>query len=272
MGKISAQAKEEYTDKLKDFKVELERLRESEYNLGTIARRERDKTGAGFLRVADENLNIVSYLVLMNNLSVAMLGIKNDAYLNEARKTCYKAIISIEDAVSNFIDVPYSEYEDRLEKLKNVDQKQRWTLIRKLGFAIQSVKEGFGENTKWRWSFAEIEARFAIVAKNLLDLKTLTAGLDPRAEFYRERQAHLKLVKKLLQSAADGYREKYELSTLRIDDFKLAINYLGALRRLNAIVGEPEEANDLKKKIDVWKSKMDQDIKKKESASKSGSI
>ena len=29
-----------------------------------------------------------------------------------------------------------------------------------------------------------------------------------------------------------------------------------------------EEANELKRKIDIWKSKMDQDIKKKESSAK----
>jgi len=269
VGKISAQAKEQYTEKLKEHKLKLEELRKTEQNLAAQARRDRENAGMTNLQLADTNLNIVSYLVLMNSLSVALLGIKNDAYLNEARKICYKAIINIEETVSNYIDVPFSEYEGKLEKIKDMNQVKRWTLVRKLGFSIQSVKDGFGENTKWKWSFVEIEARFAVVAKNLLDLKTLMAGLDPRAEFYQERFAHLKLVKKLLQKSADGYREKYELSTLRIDDFKLAINYLGGLRRLNALVGEPEEANDLKKKIDVWKLKMDQDIKKKESTAKS---
>ena len=269
MGKISAQAKEQYADKLKEHKQELDRLREKESNLNAKARASKDQAGVLNLSAADVNLNIVSYLVLMNNLSVALLGIKNDAYLNEARKTCYKAIINLENSVSNYIDVPFSEYENRLEKIASINEAKRWSLIKKMGFSIQAVKDGFGENTKWKWSFVEVEGRFAVVAKNLLDLKSLMSGLDPRAEFYQERYAHLKLVKRLLQTSADGYREKYELSTLRIDDFKLAINYLGSLRRLNALVGEPEEANELKRKIDIWKSKMDQDLKKKESSAKS---
>ena len=266
MGKISAHAKEQYTEKLKTYKQKLEELRQQEQDIATMARRDRPNAGMYNIQAADMNLNIVSYLVFMNNLSVALLGIKNDAYLNEARKTCYKAIICIENAVSNYIDVPFSEYEDKLEKIKAFDQAQRWALVRKLGFSIKSVKDGFGENTKWKWSFVEVEARFAVASKNLIDLKTLVAGLDPRAEFYQERYAHLKLVKSLLQAAADGYREKYELSTSRTDDFKLAIKYLGSLRRLNALVGEPEQANELKKKIDVWKLKMDQDAKKKETS------
>lgn len=268
MGKISAQAKEQYTEKLKVHKTILEELRSKESDLNSLMRTDREHVGAISIDAANINLNIVSYLVLMNNLSVALLGIKNDAYLNEARKTCYKSIINLENAVSNFIDVPFSEYEGKLEKLKEINEAQRWKLVRKLGFSIISVKDAFGENTKWKWSFVEIEGRFSVVAKNMLDLKTLMAGLDPRADFYQERFAHLKLVKKLLQQSADGYREKYELSTHRIDDFKLAINFLGGLRRLNALVGEPEEANDLKRKIDIWKSKMDQDVKKKETKSK----
>ena len=268
MGKISAQAKEQYTEKLKKYKAELDGLRSQESDLNARLRSERERVGILSVEAANLDLNIVSYLVLMNNLSIALLGIKNDAYLNEARKICYKAIINLENAVSNYIDVPFSEYEGKLEKIKSIDLPRRWALVRKLGFSISSVKDAFGENTKWKWSFVEIEGRFAVVAKNLMDLKTLMAGMDPRAEHYQERLAHLKLVKRLLQQSADGYREKYELSTSRIDDFKLAINYLSSLRRLNALVGEPEEANELKRKIDIWKSKMDQDLKKKESSAK----
>ena len=264
MGKISTEAKEQYSAKLKIHKSELERLREKESSLVSGLRPDSDNYGVLNLKAANVNLNIVSYLVLMNSLSVSQLGIKNDAYLNEARKVCYKAIINLENAVTNYIDSPFSEYEEKLDKISSVNEAEKWALVKKLGFSIQAVKEGFGENTKWKWSFVEIEGRFAAVAKNLMNLKTLVAGLDPRADYYQERYAHLRIVKKLLQNSADSYREKYELSTLRVDDFKLAINFLGSLRRLNALVGEPEEANALKRKIDIWKSKLEQDIKKKE--------
>jgi hypothetical protein len=65
-----------------------------------------------------------------------------------------------------------------------------------------------------------------------------------------------------MQKSADRYREKYELSTSRIDDFKLAISYLAALRRLHIILGEPDNAEVVKKKADVWKAKMEADEKK----------
>jgi hypothetical protein len=64
--------------------------------------------------------------------------------------------------------------------------------------------------------------------------------------------------------AADRYREKYELSTNRIDDFKLAIAFLGALRRINALLGDRDEAETVKKKADIWAAKLEADQKKKE--------
>ena len=72
---------------------------------------------------------------------------------------------------------------------------------------------------------------------------------------------HLDLVQDLLTKAGDRYREKYELSTLRIDDFKHAIAFLAALRRIHILLGDADKAEEIKKKMDVWKSKMETDEK-----------
>ena len=74
----------------------------------------------------------------------------------------------------------------------------------------------------------------------------------------------MRTIKRLLMQAADRYREKYELSTNRIDDFKQAINYLGALRRIHILLGERDEAETVKKKQDIWSAKLEADQKKKE--------
>jgi len=268
LGKISAEGKKYYFEKLKQYKESIEQIKQREKNLLQIV--QKDENGAEYKRLtlADESCNLVSYLVLMNNLSLTLLGIKNEAYLNEARKACYKSLIYLEEIVSNYVDVPFSDYEDKLERISGFSQGDRWALLRKIGYSIQAVKEGFGENTKWKWSFVELEGRMATVAKNFLDLKNLVKGLDPRADFYEERYDHLSLVKELLQKSADRYREKYELSTLRLDDFKIAINYLAALRRIHALLGEVEESEVIKKKIDIWRSKMDTDQKNMEKGRK----
>ena len=93
--------------------------------------------------------------------------------------------------------------------------------------------------------------------------------MDPRVKGYKERQVHLKLAKDLLKTAATSFREKYELSTRRIDDMRLAINYLSALRRIHTVLGDAEEAEVAKRKVEIWKNKMEADMKqkKKEDAS-----
>jgi hypothetical protein len=64
--------------------------------------------------------------------------------------------------------------------------------------------------------------------------------------------------------AADRYREKYELSTNRIDDFKQGMIFLSALRRFHIILGDREEAETVKKKLDIWSVKLESDIKKQQ--------
>ena len=267
MGKISGEAKKRYFNKISEFKAAVEAIQQREKELLAL---ENSDLPMNKIALAEAVLNLVSYYVLMNALSVSLLGVKNEAYLNDARKTCYKSIIYLEDVVSSQIDAPFSEYEDLLGAIAEFNEGQRWELVRKLGFSINAVVDGFGSNSKWKWSFVEIEGRYTTIVKNLLDLKSLTAGLDPRAEFYSERSAHLKLTKQLLEQSANRYREKYELSTLRMDDFKLAINYLSALRRLHVVLGEVEEGEVVRRKIDVWRTKMESDSKKSE-VSKKGS-
>lgn len=264
MGKISPEAKKKYFDKVKEYKRSVEKIVQHEKHLLEVIHK--DDTGAQYKRLtlADENLNLVSYFTLLNALSVTLLGVKNEAFLNDARKCCYKSVIYLEDVVSPFVDVPFSEYEERLQMIDGFEDTKRFELVRKLGFAITSVENAFGEGTKWKWSFVELEGRFAAVAKNLLNLKTLVSGLDPRSDGYEARLAYVALVKRLLQQSADRYREKYELSTLRVDDFKKAITFLSALRRLHMILGETGEAEIVKKKAEIWNSKMDADEKKLE--------
>ena len=267
MGKISSEAKKRYFDKVKQYKHDTETILQREKNLLKVI--ENDEAGANYkrMKLADERLNLASQYLLLNRISVALLGVKNEAFLNDARKSCYQAVIYLEEVVTNLIDAPFSDYSDRLESIEGVGEEEKYGLLRKLGFTIQSVEEDFGENSKWRWSFVELEGRFAAVAKNLLNLKTLVAGLDPRVDGYRARLGHLDLVKDLLQKSADRYREKYELSTSRIDDFKQAIAYLGALRRLHQLLGETNDVEVVRRKFDVWKAKMEDDEKRPSSGS-----
>jgi hypothetical protein len=76
------------------------------------------------------------------------------------------------------------------------------------------------------------------------------------------------MIKKLLNQAADRYREKYELSTNRVDDFKQGINFLGSLRRLHVLMGDREDAETVKKKYEIWSAKLETDMKRMEAQKK----
>lgn len=265
MAKVTEEARQTYGEQVAVYQQQIDALLIREKNMLMMI--EKDANGASYKRLmlTDEMLFLTTLYLCKHSLSVALLGVKNEDALNDARKTLYKAVIYLEEVVSNFIDVPFADYAERIEEIRNLPETKRYYLIRKLGLAIRLVLDAYGENTKWRWTFVELEARFATVAKNILDLKTASKdGLDPHSADYDDTVYHLRLVKKLLQQAADRYREKYELSTGRIDDFRLAINYLLALRRIHLILNERNEAEEAKKKADIWKEKMETDHKKSE--------
>jgi hypothetical protein len=263
MGKVSAEARKKYLDRINAYKEKAEEILKKEAIVLQVL--EKDDTGQQYkqIRLADANLNLASYYLIMNDLSKAMLGVKNESFLNNARKTCYKVIIYLEKVVTSLLDVPFADYEKELEAISGFDPAQRYGLMNKLGFTIQSVVEGFGDNSKWKWSFVELEGRMAVVCKNFINLKTLFTDLDPRSPNYELLSSHFNLTKRLLEGAANRYREKYELSTMRFEDFRLAINFLGALKRMYTLLNQGKDADAIKKKMDIWQAKLEGDMKKK---------
>jgi hypothetical protein len=268
MGKVSEQARIKFSENSKEYKHKIYALDEKENEMRLTLKKGDMGGNVNRIELAEDSLIKVSYYIVLNSISIAMLGVKNESYLNDARKCLYKSIIYLEEAVSNYIDVPFSDYEENLISIEQIDDTHRYHIVRKLGYSIDAVEESFGQNSKWKWSFVELLGRFATVAKNLIDLKSLFRNLDPRIEGYDERMNWISFVKNLLQSAADKYREKYELSTQRIDDIKLAINYLGALKRLLVAMNDVSNLEIVKKKMDVWSTKMEADLKKREEEKK----
>lgn len=268
MAKVSEEARTRYFEKIKEYKTQNDSVLSQEKKIQVLINGAGDNAPYQKLQLAEENLSILSNYLLMNQLSLDLLGIKNENFLNDARKISYKVIIYLEDVFSDYLDVPYSEYSDKIEQVQDFSELQRYSLIRKLGFSIQVVKDGFGENSKWKWSIIELEGRLATLSKNIIDLKKFVPGMDPRSEGFRERVEHFRLTCRLLQGSADNYRMKYELSTNRMDDFKTAINYLAALKRFFTLTNQKREIEELKKKIDIWKQKMESDAKQSENAAR----
>lgn len=262
MALVSVENRQEFEEKSQLYREKASEIKNKEKE--TLLALNRDPTDIEIKKIelVDEMIYAVSLHVAINTLSMKIINTKNNEALNDARKILYKALIYLEEVVSNLIDAPYSEYSDKIDKISSISIENRLKLVKKLGLSIRILIDSFGENTKWKWSFVEIEGRFATVAKNLLNLKTgIQSYFDPRDENYKTTITYISLVENLLDKAASGYRDRYELSTHRRDDMRLGAQYLLALRRIKILLGKADEAEIIKKKVTVWKSKLENDQK-----------
>jgi len=268
MAKISDTDRHAYHEKVKTYVSNTRALLKTEKDLQVEAKKDPARSSLIKLTLADEMLNLASNYIANNGVSQAVLKVKNEEALNDARKSLYKAVIYLEEIVTNYIDAPFSDYEEKLAMIDTYDPNMRYFLIRKMGLAIDLLRQAYGDNSKWKWTFVELEGRFSATAKNMLDLRNLIKNMGPESEYYESTVYHLRLIKKLLSQSADRYREKYELSTGQTLDFKTGMNYLAALRRIHIILSESEEAEAIKKKITIWSHKFESDLKKQEEAKK----
>jgi len=268
MAKITDNDRQKYQEKIKGFTNISSALLKTEKNLVLEARSDAPDAYLKKLLLVDEMLNLSSNFLAINGVSQVVLKNKNEEALNDCRKSIYKAVIYLENIVTNFVDAPFSEYEDKLASIEPFDANERYYLIRKMGLAIDMLEQAYGDNSKWRWTFVELEGRYAAVAKNIMDLRNAVANRHPESPYYESTVYHLRLIKKLLAQAASRYRDKYELSTGQMLDFKTGISFLAALRRVHILLAESEDAEEIKKKLQIWTTKLDADIKKQEEAKK----
>ena len=215
------------------------------------------------LTLADTMMNLASHYLAIDSVARSTLNQRNEEALNEARKALSKGVIYLEKVVSRFIDAPFSDYEDMLMEINEISPAQRYLMVRKMGLAIDLLENAYGDNSKWRWSFVELEGRYAVIVKNTINLKEIFANTSLDSEHYEPSIRHLMLAKKLLAQAADRYRHKYELSTNNIDDFSTGISFLSALRRMCVVTDDRQEAATAKKKLDAWNIKLASDTEKK---------
>jgi hypothetical protein len=212
--------------------------------------------------------NLVSLHCSMSDISMSLLGLKNESYLDAGRKSLYKLIIVLESVVSSIIDLPLGENYELLKSLEGFSDSDRLNLVRKIGYNVSLLEDRYGENSKWKWSFVEIEGRFAVIAKNLFNFRSYQQKNDPNVEGFEERYDYLFLIKEFLISASNRYREKYELTNHSPEDMKKAIEYLRALKRIHILFNETNEVQNVAKRIELWSQKFEADIKAKEDQKK----
>ena len=257
--------KAEYAEKIKHHKEKIDEINSAIKTIEKEVLKNNDLSNYGRLSMTNSYLNIIAVYCTMSDISMSLLGIKNEAFLNEARKLLYKMLSVLESIVGNEIDASLTANEEKLQTIDKLDDHKRLNLFHKILDAVKSVEDRFGEKSKWRWSFVDLFAEAATAIKNMIDYKKLqTLQRDPRNEGYGERVEILRLVKEQLKMAATRYREKYEMVTHEPIEMKKALQLLADLYRVNVIFNEGNEAENTRKNIAIWQEKFDADLRKAE--------
>jgi hypothetical protein len=260
---VAGNEEQYYLDKCKPFQAVIGGLLQKESEILDASRSDPANAAGKLFGLSDEMLNLASYYFIFNSLSLTILKNRSEEALNEARKTIYKAVIYLESNVTGRVSASYSEYEVHTKGLAGVvDAQSRLNMVKKLGFAIDLLEEAYGSNSKWKWSFVELEGRFAAVAKNMLELSSIVASLDPRSDAYEPTTRHLAIVKRLLADVSAQYRDRHNLFTKRVEDLQTARNFLDALRYLHTTLGESAEADIVKKQSDLFEARINSELEK----------
>lgn len=262
MANINTETRAEFSTKSKDMKGRIDVLLKKEKEVLAMIRE--NSVGAEYkkLMLSEMMIHIASLYMAINTYSLAILETKNNDALNDARKIIYKGIIYMEEIVSNSVDVPYRDLESKIATISNTPIEKRFYLVRKFGLIIDLLISAFGDNSKWAASFVELRGRYAVIAKNFIDMKQGAKDyFDPQSNDYDNTVLYIRLIRKLLDKSAHEYRKKYEGASRRIDDMKMGINLLIAARRIAMVLNDSEASESIRKEALVWKQKMESDQK-----------
>lgn len=254
---ISKAEKAAYNDEIKDIKNKVEDVNTEIKNLILKQRKLPNITDYYTIEIVNNQLQIIDLYLKMNSVSLDMLGIKNETFLNNARKGFYKVLQDMENLLGKEVDRSLKENDKYLMKIGKLNPQQIYQFINKIHGVFRELKFGVGEGSKWKWSFVELQARVAVITKNITSFSDIAKFRDPRSEFYSDRTHLMNLSKESLAEAAKQFRTKYELSGKARDDLKASIELLAALRRIHIIFGENEDAEKLRNTIEAAKQTLE---------------
>ncbi|HOK01535.1 MAG TPA: hypothetical protein PKX79_06825 [Spirochaetota bacterium] len=260
---ITKVQKATYNDEIKPLKAQSDEI-EKKIREITLKKKSNPKLEPYY------NLEIIAYLfktidiyIRMSNLSVNILGIKNNKSLDLAKSNFSKILQLMKEIVGDDVDRDsLKENEEYLERINRLNPRQLYDLAIKIDDTLNNLKNSMGEESKWKWFFVELQAKVAVIARNLINFSDILKYRDPREEFFRTRIEHLRFAKDLLEEAAKQYRTKYELSSKSREDLKKSIDILEALRKIHITMGEANEAEKLKTIIDAARLNLEADDKK----------
>ncbi len=267
---ISKAQKAAYNDDIKAVKVQSDEFEKKIKELSQKKKNNSNLEPYYNLEIATYLFSTIELYMKMNDLSVSMLGIKNNKSLDEAKSNFSKILLLLKETVGDELDrESLRENEEYLQKIDKLNPRQILDFLIRLDTIFFSLKNNMGEDSKWKWLFVELQAKIAVIIRNFVNFSDVLKYRDPREPHFRDRREHIAMAKDSLEEAAKQYRTKYELSSKSREDLKKSIEILEALRKIHFTLGESNEADKLKTTIDAAKFTLEAGDKKKETDEKS---
>ncbi|PJZ70077.1 hypothetical protein CH373_09795 [Leptospira perolatii] len=254
---LTKEQKQEFQEKLVDFRNFLEDLKKETNLLKSQSRKEPKMEPYFNIALSVNSIKNINTCLLINEISVSILDLKSDTYLNQGRKEIYSAISYMEKVVGVDYESGLAENKDLLLKIQEFNPIQRLNFVKGLRLSTNNTIEAFGANSKWKWSFPEIHFKIAILSKNLFDFRAFEKERDLENPYFYPRQEHYNLVLELCNHAAQEYRAKFDLSTQDASDLKKSIVLLEVNRKILQTTGETEDLGKTKTLIESLKEKVE---------------
>jgi len=261
----TVEQKREFQSTLRKFKTEIDNITKDISLMQKAAKEKTNITEYIKIGIAIEHLKIIGNYLAISDISNEILAIKNENYLNNARKEIYKILQILEEVVSKMPDLTLNENQEMIQKIKHMNPMHKINLLRGLKLATINMIERFGPGTKWKWSFQEIHSRTAIIGKNITDWREVEGNRDPRKPHYQTIINLAKWVKDELFFAAQEFKKKYDQNEVKVEsDLKQIIILFESLYKIHNTFGEREAAERIKTLTEATKEILESALAGKE--------
>lgn len=254
---ITREQKKIYNEKIKPYKGRLDELKKKISTTKTAARKKPSLDAYFRVHSAAVGVQVANLLVMMANLSQKIQSLKNDGFLNDARKELSNLLSDLLKIVGEDIEGTLTENREKLAQLSHLTPRETLQLLKAIKESIDGVKDAMGANSKWRWYFPDLYYKLAVLSRNLFDFRAFEKSKNPSEEYFRERHEHLRFVVQESHNAAQEYRSRYELSTREVSDLEMIRRLFEMMKKIYVFTGNRDEVQKITTSMDAINEKIE---------------
>lgn len=255
---LSKEQKMEFDKSLTEFKNHIEELKKEVSLYKNDMKRRKNLEVYYHIAIVLNSLKLMNVCISINELSMFILNLKSEIYLNIARKEAYSVFSTMEKVVGSDYENGLDENRELLDKIPEFNPLQRLNFLKGLRKTILDIIEAYGSGSKWKPGWPELHFRIAVLAKNLFDFRAFEKEADLDNPFYYVRREHFDLIIQLSSFAAQEYRSKFDLSIGggTVEDLKKCVSLLEMNRKIFQITGNIDDLDRTKTLIESLENKI----------------